>query len=301
MTSFDMAGFFQDALNFLNSDYQTIVSYYSGETDKISSTPFNNFKLIKEYRNAAFESVEAHKQKLNNLKWFLMLEHIEEIDSRLNTLDKINKWSRSSITKVGYDPSYSFGYTQKQKQSLESISQNVLGSTNGEDDWVQIALDNALREEDYSPNGGTYMTLKLDRANGFNFKINSVVDIIQGKSVYGKDFDNKFGFDSTTNDLKILDYDETILQSAYNLIRLKKNDISSNKNLGLQQSMVVGTNRALLNFPVITRQVSATFASDDTFKEFTITNISTNQDNLQISWQVKSRLGEIIANETTPV
>lgn len=299
MTSFDMAGFFQSALSFFNADYQSIVSYYAGELDSISSTPFNNFKLLKQGRDAAFSSVNDHRQKLNNLKWFLLLENLEDIDSRLRTLDNINKWSRSSLTKVGYDPSFTFGYTLNQNQSLESVSHNVLGNEEGEDDWVNIALENAIREEDYSPAGGTFMNLKLDRSNGFVFQINSVVDVVQGKSIYGKDLSNSFGF--ADDDLIVLGYDDTILQAAYNLIKLKKNDISSARDLGLQQKIVVGTNRGLLNFPVIIRQMSETFASDDTFKDFAVTNISINQDNVQVAWEVKSRLGEIIANETTPI
>lgn len=301
ITSFNMAAYFQFALEFINSDYQTIVSYYSGIIDKISSDPFNNLKIIKQQRDAAFESFNSHKQKLTNLKWFLLIEKIEDIDSRLHTLDNINKWSRSSLTNVGYDPSFSFGYTLKQKQTLEGVSQNVLGDVNPEDDWFKIAIDNDITEEDYSPDGGTQMTLKVNRSSGFNFQINSVVDIVQGKSVLGKDLDNKFGFDSVNNDLKVLSPDDTIMQAAYNLIKLKKNDVSSARALGLQSSMVVGSNRALLNFPVIVRQLSTTFASDDTFKEFTVNKMSTEQDNVTVEWQVKSRLGEIIANETTVV
>jgi len=293
--------FFSNALDFLNGDYQTIVAYYSGTITSITSEPFTNFALLKQQRNAAFENFNSHKNKLNNLKWFLLLEKMEDIDSRLNTLDNINKWSRSSISKVGYDPSFQFGYTLKQNQSLENVSQSVLGSNNAEDDWVQIALDNDLAEEDYSPEGGTFMNLKLNRANGFNYKINSVVDVIQGKSILGKDLDNVFGFDTVNNDLKILSPDDTILQAAYNLITLKKNDISSARNLGLQTSVAVGTNRALLNFPVIMRQMNSTFASDDSMKEFSISKVGLDQDNVTITWQVKSRLGEVIANETTPV
>src|ERR1700744_3662760 len=219
ITSYDISSFFQSALTFLNGDYNQIVSYYSGKITTISSDPFNNFTLLKQQRDRTFEIINSNKQKLTNLKWFLLVEKVEDIDSRLNTLDNINKWSRSSITNVAYDPSFQLAYRLKQKETLEQVAQEILGSDNPDDDWVDIAISNNIREEDYSPAGGTNMNLTLATALGTNFQLNSVVAVIDGTSVYGLDLDRCFGFDTENNDLKVLDNLDTIMQAVYILIR----------------------------------------------------------------------------------
>ena len=292
ITGKDINAYFTSAINFFTNDYNTIVNYYSGQTDSITSTPFTNFdNLILENKNV-FETFKNHSKQFNNLKWFLLIEQIEEIDNRLKTLAKINKWSRSSLTKVGYNPSVTIDYTLQQNQTLENLSAST-GSDNPQDDWEDIAISNRLEEEDYSMDGGTNITLSFKKTKG-NFVINSVVDVITGKSIYGKDLDKAIQF--ADDDLKVLSYDNTILQAAGILANLRKNDNPDNPNAGLQSNVVAGSNRNVFNFPVIIRQMTQTFAGDDTLKNFTVDNISLDQDNFSCSYQVATRLGEVIAN-----
>lgn len=301
ITSKSIAQFYQECLLFFANDYNIIVSYYSGEIKEINSAPFANFEALKKERDSFFEVWQNNIKKFTNLKWFLLIESFEEIDSRFNTLDNINKWSRSSLTKVAYDPSFQLNYTLRQRQTLERVSSDVLGSNNPEDDWVDIATSNYLKEEDYSPAGGTNMNLILENVPGYNFKLNSVVDVMNGISVYGKDLDMNFGFDTANNDLKILSPADTIQQAVDILIRLKSNDIPSVRSLGLQSALVVGTNRALLNFPVIIRQLNNTFASDDSLKDFTVTAIGFDQDNLTVTFTVSSRLNDVLGSDNVNI
>jgi hypothetical protein len=293
ITGMDIANYFQNALTFLNGDYLTIVNYYSGYTNSISSTPFENFDRLKKQNQQVFEVWKEHSNRFNNLKWFLLIEQIEEIDNRLKTLDNINKWSRSSLTKVAYDPSYQLDYILGQNQTLENVAQQVTGSSNSQDEWIDIALNNVLKEEDYTNEGGNDLKISFKRSNR-NFNVTSVVDVISGKSIYGKDIYRKVQFEN--NDLKCLDYDATILQAANILANLRKNDNPDNPNSGLQSNIVAGGNKAIMNFPVIIRQMTQTFAGDDTLKNFTVNNIAIEQDNLQLDYIVSSRLNEVIAN-----
>jgi hypothetical protein len=106
ITGKDISSYFSNAVSFFNGDYITIVDYYSGNTSSISSEPFANFKVIQKQNKDILESFKEHSRQFNNLKWWLLIEQIEEIDSRLATLSNINKWSRSSLSIVGYDPSF---------------------------------------------------------------------------------------------------------------------------------------------------------------------------------------------------
>jgi hypothetical protein len=295
ITGKDIAGYFINAMRFFNGDYSTIVNYYSGITSTISSKPFANFDTLKQQNKDVLETFKEHSRQFNNLKWFLLIEQIEEVDNRLQTLSKINKWARSSLTKVAYDPSFQVEYVMKQNQTLENVASNIEGSQNPNDDWVDIALQNRLSEEDYTPEGGTNVNLSFKRLN-VNFNINAVVDVISGKSVYGKDINRQLQFDGDNNDLKVLGYDDTILQAADILANLRKGDNPDNPDHGLQANVIAGGNKAIFNFPVITRQMSASFSNDDTLKNFTINNLSIDQDNLACDYTVATRIGEVIQN-----
>jgi hypothetical protein len=182
---------------------------------------------------------------------------------------------------------------------LEQVSGNVAGSLNPNDEWADLAIKNRLEEEDYSNDGGTDLKITFNRGNA-GLKVNAVVDVIQGKSIYGKDVYRKIQWvkDNGFLNLKVLSYDDTIMQAIDILANLKKNDNPDNPNNGLQSNIVVGSNRALFNFPVIIRQMSQTFANDDTLKNFKINNLSRDQDNMVMDYAVQTRLDEVVTDKT---
>lgn len=301
ITGKDISAYFSNAVLFFSGDYNTIVNYYSGNTDSITSSPFANFKELQQQNKDILEAFKEHSRQFNNLKWWLLIEQIEEIDNRLATLRNINKWARSSLTKVAYDPTIQLDYTLKQNQTLEAVAATIEGSNNPNDDWADIALKNDLSEEDYTTQGGTDVKLTFQRLNG-GFKINSVVDVIQGKSIYGKDLYKKIQWVKTDDgylDLKTLGYDDTIKQAVDILINLKKNDNPDNPNTGLQSNLVAGSNRSLFNFPIIIRQLSQNFAGDDTLKNFKVNNLSRDQDNIMADYSCETRLNEVFGESVS--
>ncbi|MBC7948987.1 MAG: hypothetical protein H7Y42_13970 [Chitinophagaceae bacterium] len=296
ITGRDISRYFVNALNFFNSDYNTIVKYYSGALDNISSTPFSNFDALEEENKQVFAVFQQNSRQFNNLKWWLLVEQMEEIDNRLKTLRNINKWSRSSLTKVGYDPNIQAEYVLKQNQTIENVSKDLMQSDKPNDDWADIAIQNVLEEEDYTTEGGNDLKLRFNRGVR-NLRINCVVDVINDKSIYGKDLNRRIQFDSDENDLEVLGYDDTIRQAVEILSNLRKNDNPDNPNAGLQSTLVAGSNRAMFNAPVIIRQFNQTFAGDDTLKNFNINGLGLDQDNLTIDYVVQTRLDETFSDQ----
>lgn len=290
ITSRDIELFFYKALSFFSIEYNDIVAYYRGDLKNISSNSFEVFEKIKKECSELFSSFQNHKKQFNNAKWWLLLEQLEAIDSQLQSLNNINRWSKSSLTKVGYSSDLSVQYTLKQNQTLEKVSSDMLKSSDAEK-WVDLAIKNNLIEEDYSSEGGVDIQLQFSRINQ-NIEINSVVDVMIGKSVYGRDLSRKLEFITDEDDLSVLTYDETATQSANILSQLKRGDNPDFPDQGLQSAVIVGANRATLNFPVISRQMKETFATDDSFKNFILTDISVKEDNVLINYQIQTRLNE---------
>lgn len=292
ITNKDLVPYFEACRAFFNNDYNTITAYYQGNISKISSTPFNNFDKLEKETSQIFTIFDEFRKNFKNLKWWLLIEQIENIDSRLKTLRKINKWARSSLKFTGYSPNMEIDHVLQQNQTIERVSQDVLGSSNPNDDWFDIAFNNNIIEEEYTPDGGVNLTLNVPLTVTTGFKINSVVDIIQGKSIYGKDVDRIFAYEN--DDLRVLSPDDTIKQAVDIMSTLRKNDNPSYPYLGLQSSLTIGGTRAMLNFPIIFKQMSEIFATDDTLKNFTITKFYVEGTTLYADFTVETRLGELI-------
>ena len=297
ITGVDIITFFNDCLSFFQTGYVNITQYYSGNIPTISSDDYNTFTNLQLNLYDVFGAYHSHSSQMKDSRWWDLLDQIEQIDSRFATLRNINKWARSSATNVAYSPNVQLQYTLNQNQTLEGIARDVLSEDDWQDSWVDIALNNDLQEENYTPAGGNPLLLALDRVINLRIVVNSVVAALVGKSIYGLDLNQNLSFDPSINDLLALDYDDTINQAAYILIGLRINDNPDNPNNGLQTSSVLGGNRALLNFPIIVRQLTSAFSTDDTFKNFTITNVSINQDNLSVSFTVYTRLNEVISGQ----
>lgn len=278
-------------LLFFSNDYPKIVDYFSGKSKEVTAQNFENFDYIRSEIDSVFTLFQNFGNNMKDSRWWVLLEQIEEIDSKLLTLASVNRWARSSATTTSYAPTIQIDYVLLQSQTLESISKNVLGDDNPNDDWVKIALDNNLEEEDYSPEGGVPLKLQVDNLINLGIVVNSVVDVISGKSIYGRDLTKYISF--VSDDLTSLEYDDTIKQAVEINLNLKKGDNPNFPTLGVQRAAIIGVNRNTLNFPIITRQLIETFNSDDTLKDFQVVNLKIDQDNLFIEIKVSTRLNEV--------
>ena len=278
-------------LLFFTNDYPKIVDYFSGKSQEVTAQNFENFDYIRSEIDSVFTLFQNFGNNMKDSRWWTLLEQIEEIDSKLLTLASVNRWARSSATSTSYAPTIQIDYVLLQSQTLESISKNVLGDDNPNDDWVKIALDNNLEEEDYSPEGGVPLKLQVDNLINLGIVVNSVVDVISGESIYGRDLTRYISF--VSDDLTSLEYDDTIKQAVEINLNLKKGDNPNFPQLGVQRAAIIGVNRNTLNFPIITRQLIETFNSDDTLKDFQVVNLKIDQDNLFIEIKVSTRLNEV--------
>jgi hypothetical protein len=299
LTKKDLSSFLDSASQFFaGTDYHSLLQLYSGQVKQITATPFVDLQSLSDELKVIFGIFSTFSKSLTNLQYYDLLDVLEEIDNRIKTTYNLNKWSRSSITNVSYSPLGEVNYTLGTNESLERISQDLLGSTNPEDDWFDIAQRNNLIEEDYTSNGGNNIFLPSKPNSSFVFPLTAVVDYIDGKTVYGKDLYKKLTIDYDLQDLKVLDYDSTILQAVDILVSLKKNDNPDFRSSGLQSTLIIGGNRGTLNFPIISRQLQDTIATDDTLINFSITSISTVNTTLNIVYQIQTRLGEVLELES---
>lgn len=292
ITLYDISAFFSKYINFIDTKYSNIVNYYSGFTDV---SPVDSLKslanLISEHKKLV-DIIILNSSSFNNYEFWILVEYVEDIGLALETANNASKWIRSAVTKSGNKQQVVVDLVMSQGQKIEDVDRDNLKS-NDPDSWVQTALDNGLREEDYDMNGGAL--IKVVYKNNTSLFLAGVVDNIDSaEKTYGLDIDKNITI--TDDDLVVLSYRDTFIQSMKILTDLKRGDDPSFPDRGVDVKNILGGNVAGISYPIIFRQLADNFATDDGFKSFSMTDVKRQQDAVYIEFQVESRAGEVFSD-----
>lgn len=291
ITGYDISTYFSMFTDFVANYYQNIIDYYSGNGVINQDSILALNKLDSETRKVS-NMFDSNSRNMNQtMEFWDLLERFENVKVKVDTIKNSSKWLRSSIEKGNYTGGVSFDYIQSQGEFFENIA-NKVGYNDPQNQWANIALNNNVIEEDYTKEGGCKMSLALQN-NAVVF-IDSVVDNLTGKKIYGKDLNKEVLLEN--GDLKVLSYDDTIRQSFDILLSTTKGSVPQFPLDGIDKSAFVGQNLNSVAFPSIFRQLVQLFRKDDTFKDISILNVIQEEDAMLIELSVKTRLDEILTN-----
>lgn len=295
LTGYDLQTYLLDFADFIEQDRQSIIDFYSGNLDILPSSSIEEMERLLKENNNIEEIFISNKDSFNTTDYVDLIDLIGDIGLKLRTIQNTAKWVRSSITDNRYNSDIEVDITLNQNQTLEQLAKKI-GYLNEDDDWVELALRNDLIEEDYTSQGT--LKLKASLKNNLKIQIQSVVNVIQGQSIYGRDLQKKLVFEN--NDLKALNNVDTINQAFTIAVNLKRGDNPEFPNSGLQSDLIVGQNINSILYPSIFRQLFENISSDDTFKSITILNIkqiqNNDRDSIQLEIQATSRIDEVITD-----
>src|SRR5690606_13691022 len=209
-----------DFVDFNENDKQTIIDYYSGTTSTPDAQAFTNLSDLQYRLNSLIEILMLNKRSFPyHEDWELLME-LEDIKTKLQTISNSSKFLRSAIEKNNFNPNPLVEITLKQNHTLEQLAKE-LNSSDPQNEWTKIFLNNQLIEEDYTPNGGVLLKVTFQGAD--SLYLTSVVDNINtAEKTYGLDILRRLTFEN--NDLKVLTYQETLLQSLTILSQLRRGD-----------------------------------------------------------------------------
>lgn len=286
ITNIDIYQFFKDFVTFFNTDYQNIVDYFSNGGELLSTT-LTNLENLTATAAQIRRVYNTNSQLTSYYDDFELLDYFETCCTKLDTVQNSQKWFRTNKG-LTFDNKVETDYVLPQRQTLATLAQTV-GYNNPNDDWANIALRNNIREDDYTEEGG--VSLKIVFQNNNDYKLNSVLDSISGINIYGADISCVISYEN--NDLQVLGYIETRDQTFNTLLNLSKGSVPEFPNDGLDKSLL-GGNINSLQYPVMIRQISETFAKDDLFKSVSMTNISRVQNQVRATITAKTRLGDFV-------
>ena len=295
ITGFPLLQYFLDFEEFMNNYAQSVVAYYGGDTRTASAPAFEALKQMQKSSVALTGVFTSFRTYFDNAEYWELLDQVETIKTKLDLYEESSRWLRSSVAKGTFSAFNLSEITQQQNQTLESISQNIGGSLDKENQWSEIALNNNLAEEDYTPSGGTQLEAK---SLAGQLTITAVVDTLNGESVYGKDLQQKLEFSTDDQDLVVLTPRQTIQQAVSILANLRNGDNPEFEDLGISASALAGSSLAAFQYPSLVRQLQTVFEGDDTLASFKITEITPEANKetsrIRLRFEVNTRIGEIL-------
>lgn len=295
ITNYPLSDYLSGFVDFIANNRLKVLDYYAGRATQANTTAFEALSYMQSQTAILSGVVEGNRNRFRDGRYWELIEMLTDIEGTLLTIENSSKWLRSAISKGNFNPQIEVERVLRMFQTLEGVADET-GSNNRDRDWLNIALRNDLPEEGYTPAGGNI--LNVIGSNKFSLQLRSVVDNISGKKVYGIDLNRTITFED--DDLAALGYDDTIRQTVVILANLKRGQTPEFPDDGLQGSLVNGTNRNTVAYPILLRQYYNTFEKDDTLKSLKVTSIKTVQDALAISFEIETRLSEVI-QETTQI
>lgn len=289
LTKYDLRSYFNRYIEFIDDYYVDIVNYFSGTSDIVPAEAFSYLKQLSSDHKTIIDIVILNGNSLSNYQYWAVVEYIEDIGTFLETANNTSKWVRASSITGTYRNGVRQEVMMGQGETIEDVERNKVLSSQFQETWIDTAIQNNLREEDYDSSGGTLIKAVLQGGRGVF--LNGVVDNIDTpEKTYGLDIDRNIVFED--DDLKVLSYKDTIVQCAEILCGLKQGDDPSFVDRGINRQLI-GSNVASITYPSIFRQLSGNFATDDSFKSISIENIRREQDAAFIDVQIETKAGSV--------
>lgn len=273
--------------DFITNNSQNIIDYYSGFVEVLDRDSFGIYEDLVKEADFVVNLFDLNYERFKTVDFWELMEFADDIRIKLSTIGNFSKFARSSVKRASFTGDVTVQFATNDNETIEELMSRV-GSTDRDNDWIEVAVRNNLEQEDYSLDGGT--VLNINFKNNSRFFIEGIIDNPEGDKIKGLDIDKRIQF--IDDDLKILSYNETLDQSLNILINLRKNDNPEFPQNGIDPSLVVGVSIKSLSLPSIVRQIYQTFSTDDIIDKLQITKADFESDNVNINMNISIKSGE---------
>jgi hypothetical protein len=281
VTGYDIKAFFKRFSDFSSTYYQSIINYYAG--GQLNQDAFFELDSLLNEVSIIEPLFGINTNRLDTLDMWEILDLFSETQIKLYTVKQTGKWMKSSRLTLN-DTGTKINRVQNQNETIEMIADDV-GYADIHNDWVDIAINNQVVEEEYTMDGGTIFTIVLQ--NNFSVGLDNIVDYLTGKSVLGKDIARKINF--VNNDLETVNFEKAIDQSFKIKIEAQKNSIPEFPFYGVDNESI-GTNVASISYPVLFKDLLTLFKQDKRWSEVNLIDIKRADDSIKMQFEAKSIL-----------
>ena len=305
VSKLDLSGLLSSYVLFLSRSAPVIVAYYSGTSARFPTQQLATLEVLYKRADLFLSSIRQSSGRYLGQEHLSLRFFLEEIRSTLAMLRQYNRFIGSSITSVPFSPTIRKDIILSQGQTLESADRDVLGSADARNSWVSLAVDNRIKEEDYTLTGGYKLSADFTREARRSFTNTQIFDVIDTPvKLLGIDIDKRMTYDERIIvnvdrtedryiDFKLLTYDETFIQSIDTLSGLRRGANPYYPEDGYD----IGSLGGGVSFTTFYNQLALSFASDESIRRFLIKSIENQRITIRARIEVESIFGIAEARE----
>ena len=222
-----------------------------------------------------------HENTLDDISMWEILDNFTETQTKLSTIKSSARWLRSSS--LERNNTLQLEKHLRTGERFEDVARQ-LNSENPEDDWMNITIPQYIEETDYSfTDGGGIFYVNLKNI-GNNY-LDTVVDVLVGDNILGRDIDLNFEFEN--DDLKIVVGDDAIRQALDAILSAQKGAIPEFKDYGIANEFI-GTTVNAIQYPSIFKNVMNMFQRDSRWGSVELMDVKREDDAVFLSLQCKT-------------
>ena len=296
VSRFPFAGFMTRYLDFITGDATDIQDYYSGILEVSPSVAFDSLARIEEEVEQLANVFTNYGDILTGYDIDTLFYAIDDMRQSLITLRRYNRFAGSGVSDSLTERLVQEEVTMSPHQLIEDVERDIVGSGDPLNTWVDLALDNRAKEEDYENEGGYQLKINFQRSEiQGSFTNTQIADVIDSPiKLLGLDIDRHFRFtiNEGVAELDTLSYEQTFVQSLFVLSQLRRGDNPFYPDDGFV--MYGGTNRYI--YTTLYRQMSQNFATDESILSYSLGDLDFNDpfgSSLIIKFDVRPVYGRI--------
>ena len=222
LTDFKLNQFLIECNSFFQNDYPLLYNFYSGKLTINPVSSVDRYKSLKEQVVQLFSIFKTSEYLLNTCEYWEVYDFIDDLNVKFSTINKLSKWLRSSQVNSTYTQQFSIDYVLNNGMSVEEAVSTMTGNEN-EIYANKLMIDNDLDERDYDLSGGQILKIQNQKTST-GVDVTTIVDSTEGEKIYGLDLAKKLAWEN--DDLKVLSYKDTLLQTIEICSKLVKGQIS---------------------------------------------------------------------------
>ena len=259
--------------------------YFSGN---VADVDVNAVDMMNELMGNCAEIlsvVNSYNNKLNDCGFWELIDYLESLRDNIEKITKLPKYYHVTKTISGYKPIVESNGNVGGMRTFEDVENELrYDNFDTKTTWEQIMLNNDMEETAWEID--ELKQVKYTISAPESIKVSTILDVLQGDNIYGRDINRKITFDN--NDLFLVKYADNIKQKCEILLNLKRGDVPEMSMFGVDNKFL-GEGVRAFTYNEIFSQIESNFLQNDVFDSVEIYDIKFDNGSISISVDIKTK------------
>lgn len=259
--------------------------YFSGRADDVDVNAIDAMNELKGNCAELLSIINSYNNKLSDCGFWELIDYLESLNDNIEKIIKLPKYYHVTKTISGYRPIVESNGNVGGMRTFEDVENELrYDNFDTQTTWGQIMLNNDIEETAWEID--ELKQVKYTISAPESIKVSTILDILQGDNIYGRDISRKITFDD--NDLFLVKYADNIKQKCEILLNLKKGDVPEMPLFGVDNKFL-GEGVKAFSYNEVFTQIEGNFLQNDIFDSVEIYDVKFDNGSISISIDIKTK------------